>query len=87
MKAWKALGLAALAIGLVPYHVEKDEEEKTSLYESLLLRVNVKRRTDEEIAGTDLSKTDINVSFVPLLNPPQPDEAEEFEDLGDLGED
>ncbi len=83
MKAWKALGLAALTAGLIPYHVEKDEEKKTSLYESLLLRVNVKRRSDEEIAGTDLSKTEINVSFVPLLNPPQPDETEEPEDVED----
>lgn len=73
MKAWKAIGLAALAIGLAPFRIEKDEEENTSLYESLLCLVTVKRRAKK---GTeDKGSLDINLRLAPRLTCP-----EDFED-------
>jgi len=75
MKAWKAIGLAALAIGLTPFRIEKNEEEKTSIYESLLCLVTVKRRTKKEGEGTDSPQVDVNLRLVPRLTCP-----EEYED-------
>ena len=33
---WKVLGIAALAVGLTPYKVEKDEETGDNRYQALL---------------------------------------------------
>ena len=38
-KFWKILGLGALAIGLTPYKVEKNEETGESSYQALLWRI------------------------------------------------
>ncbi len=82
MKAWKVLGLAALAVGLTPTRLEKDEESHTFLYECLLCRVKVKRRPEEEVAGTDLAKTDIDVQLVPRITCPE-DYEDDFDFDGD----
>ena len=38
-KFWKILGLGALAVGLTPYKVEKNEETGESSYQALLWRI------------------------------------------------
>lgn len=38
-KFWKILGLGALAVGLTPYKVEKNEESGESSYQALLWRI------------------------------------------------
>ena len=38
-KFWKILGLGALAVGLTPYKVEKDEETGEKSYQALLWRI------------------------------------------------
>ena len=39
-KFWKILGLGALAVGLTPYKVEKNEETGESSYQALLWRIS-----------------------------------------------
>lgn len=56
-KFWKVLGLGALAAGLTPYKVERNEETGESVYQALLWRVKVRRGTAED--GDD--KWDIGV--------------------------
>jgi len=69
MKAWKAIGLAALAIGLAPYRIEKNEAEKSSLYESLLFRMKVKRPGPNDVE--DAPQTEIEFIPVPRLTHPE----------------
>lgn len=38
-KFWKFLGFAALAAGLAPYKIEKNEETGENTYQSLLMRI------------------------------------------------
>ena len=64
-KFWKILGLGALAAGLTPYKVEKDEETGENSYQALLWRITSapgqeegeKRRIDINLGeGTLTSK-------------------------------
>ena len=55
---WKFLGVAALAVGLTPYKVEKDEERGESRYQALLWQANV---TPGE--GDEKKRVDINLGF------------------------
>ena len=55
---WKVLGVAALAVGLTPYKVEKDEERGESRYQALLWQANV---TPGE--GEEKKRVDINLGF------------------------
>lgn len=49
MKAfWKVLGFAALAAGLTPYKVDKDEETGESSYQALLWRITANRSDGEK---------------------------------------
>ncbi len=51
MKFWKAFGLGALAISVLPYRLTYNSEDGTGLYESLLFRAKKSPFVDEE--GTD----------------------------------
>ena len=46
---WKLLGAAALAVGLTPYHVEKDEETGEKKYQALLWQATKTSQTDMDI--------------------------------------
>lgn len=54
-KIWKVLGVAALAIGLTPYRVEKDEETGEKKVQALLWQMT--RRPIEE------EKEEVSISF------------------------
>ncbi len=54
---WKVLGVAALAVGLTPYKVEKDEERGEKRYQALLWQATVSPGEGEE------KKVDVNLGF------------------------
>ena len=54
---WKVLGVAALAVGLTPYKVEKDEERGEKRYQALLWQATVSSGEGEE------KKVDVNLGF------------------------
>lgn len=64
---WKVLGVAALAVGLTPYKVEKDEERGESRYQALLWQANV---TPGE--GEEKKRVDINLGFQPPVKKDEP---------------
>ena len=53
---WKVLGAAALAVGLTPYKVEKNEETGESSYQALLYRLT-------SAPGQGESKWDIGINL------------------------
>ena len=55
-KFWKILGLGALAVGLTPYKVEKNEQTGESSYQALLWRI-----TSAPGEGEDKRSIDINL--------------------------
>jgi len=59
-KFWKFLGVAALAVGFTPYHVEKDEETGERKVRALLWQMTRKPKEEE--------KEDVSISFG--FNPP-----------------
>jgi len=85
MKAWKAIGLAALAIGLTPYRIERNEENRTSEYESLLYRMRIKRRTHDEAANTGEAATEVEMVLVPRLTHPDDYEDDRLSDRIEQG--
>ena len=87
---WKVLGVAALAVGLTPYKVEKDEERGEKRYQALLWQATVSPGEGEE-----KNQVDITLGFKsPLqevreereLFTEDPDEAVLFADMGDDAE-
>lgn len=46
-KFWKMLGITALAAGLTPYKVEKNEETGVRTYQSLLMRITTSPGEEE----------------------------------------
>lgn len=50
-KFWKVLGIAALAVGLTPYKVEKDEETGDNKYQALLWQATRVKKEDENEKG------------------------------------
>ncbi len=56
---WKVLGIAALAVGLTPYKVEKDEETGENRYQALLWQAT---RVKKEI-GEDKGEINITLGF------------------------
>lgn len=85
MKAWKAIGLAALAIGLTPYRIERNEADRTSEYESLLYRMKIKRRSHDEAANTGEAATEIEMVLVPRLTHPDDYEDDRLSDRIEQG--
>lgn len=65
-KIWKVLGVAALAVGLTPYHVEKDEETGEKKVQALLWQMTRKPMEEE--------KEEVSISFG--FNPPSRKESE-----------
>lgn len=55
-KFWKILGLGALAVGLTPYKVEKNEETGENSYQALLWRIT-------SMPGEDGEKRAIGISL------------------------
>lgn len=51
---WKILGLGALAAGLTPYKVEKNEETGESSYQALLWRINIGPGSEENRKKIDM---------------------------------
>lgn len=47
-KIWKVLGVAALAVGFTPYHVEKDEETGEKKIQALLWQMTRKPMEEEK---------------------------------------
>lgn len=68
---WKVLGVAALAVGLTPYKVEKDEERGEKRYQALLWQATVSPGEGEE------KKVDVNLGF---KSPADKEEAHLFSD-------
>ena len=56
---WKVLGIAALAVGLTPYKVEKDEETGENRYQALLWQAT---RVKKEM-GEDKGEINITLGF------------------------
>ena len=56
---WKVLGIAALAVGLTPYKVEKDEETGENRYQALLWQAT---RVKKEL-GEDKGEINITLGF------------------------
>ena len=56
---WKVLGIAALAVGLTPYKVEKDEETGENRYQALLWQAT---RVKNEL-GEDKGEINITLGF------------------------
>ena len=54
---WKVLGATALAVGLTPYHVEKNEETGEKKYQALLWQATLTPQEGEKDA------LDINLGF------------------------
>lgn len=48
---WKVLGVAALAVGLTPYKVEKDEETGENKYQALLWQAKREKKDGENEKG------------------------------------
>ena len=55
-KFWKILGLGALAVGLTPYKVEKNEETGENSYQALLWRIT-------STPGDEETKREININL------------------------
>ena len=55
-KFWKILGLGALAVGLTPYKVEKNEETGENSYQALLWRIT-------SAPGSGDNKREININL------------------------
>lgn len=55
---WKVLGAAALAIGLTPYKVEKNEETGENSYQALLWQM-----TSKPGEGEEKRKIDVELGF------------------------
>lgn len=54
-KFWKILGLGALAAGLTPYKVEKNEETGENSYQALLWRITVGPGENETKKAIDIN--------------------------------
>ncbi len=54
-KFWKILGLGALAVGLTPYKVEKNEETGERSYQALLWRLTSAPGEDEDKRSIDVT--------------------------------
>lgn len=55
-KFWKVLGITALAAGLIPYKVEKNEETGENSYQALLWRIT-------SAPGETADKKEISINF------------------------
>ena len=55
-KFWKILGLGALAVGLTPYKVEKNEETGENSYQALLWRIT-------STPGNEETKREIGINL------------------------
>ena len=72
---WKVLGVAALAVGLTPYKVEKDEETGENKYQALLWQAKREKK------GGENEKGELNITLG-FYSPFQQEEAHLFsEDL------